>query len=168
MSLCRIEEKCMERIHYCRYIPWQHQTYWQHKYENPFEAKEQHCQVHGRSTAWGQREMCIFRMSCTLAFIVGWVTEINMNTVKDKNNLCHHYALQVIPQMHIWEVSSTTFQRHVNRIRGIISECTVREFKVLWNEKQTAYQWQQLQWWYENPLEGKEHHCQLHGRSAAW
>jgi len=33
------------------HMPWQYQTYSQHKYENLVEAKEHHCQLHGRSTA---------------------------------------------------------------------------------------------------------------------
>lgn len=40
---------CQPR-HVYHYLPWQYQTYSQHKYENPFEAKEHHYQLHGRST----------------------------------------------------------------------------------------------------------------------
>jgi hypothetical protein len=49
-NLCRID-KMREKDMLCRYLPWQYQTYSQHKYENPFEAKEHHCQLHGISTA---------------------------------------------------------------------------------------------------------------------
>lgn len=50
------------------HMPWQYQTYSQHKYESLSEAKEHHCQLHGRYVLLGLAEKTFNLLSFKLPY----------------------------------------------------------------------------------------------------